>query len=87
MSLDEKTVSLQPAAVAADSPPLDVSEERTIAQKDADITLSFLKQYGEIIESLPSDSEAKLLRKLYVYIMTLLVVLNLMLFVRGAHPL
>ncbi|KKA21767.1 allantoate permease of the major facilitator superfamily [Rasamsonia emersonii CBS 393.64] len=85
MSLqDEKKVP--PDAVASSPPPSppDIAEGKTVSERYADVTLGFVKQYAHTVEPLTPEKEARLLRKLYLSIMTLLLILNLMLFVDKA---
>lgn len=82
MSLqDEKKVP--PDAVASSPPPSppNIAEGKTVSERYADVTLGFVKQYAHTVEPLTPEKEARLLRKLYLSIMTLLLILNLMLFV------
>ncbi len=62
----------------------DATEVRAIEEKYADITLRFVERYGETVTPLTPESEKKLSRKLRLHIMTLVCVINLVLFV--SHP-
>lgn len=80
MSLpNEKKVP--PDTIASSPSPHDIAEGKTVSERYADVTLGFVKQYAHTVEPLTPEKEAKLLRKLYLSIMSLLLVLNLMLFV------
>lgn len=55
--------------------------ESRVAEKDADVTYGLLKQIGDISPELDAHEQKILRRKLYVYLIPLLIVINLMMFV------
>lgn len=58
------------------------SKAKTVAEKNADVTLRLLEKHGDEFGPLTPEAEKKLRRKLYLRVMTLLSAINIMLFVR-----
>jgi hypothetical protein len=60
-----------------------VSEGRPeISEKEADVTYNLIKAAGDHVTALDPPAERRLRRKLYFFLAPLLIVINLMLFVR-----
>lgn len=57
------------------------SKGKTVAEKNADVTLRLLEKHGDEFGPLTPEAEKKLRRKLYLRLMTLLSAINIMLFV------
>jgi len=54
---------------------------KSISERSADVTLRFIKEYGGGVGQLTPEKEKRLRWKLYFHVMTLLILINLMLFV------
>lgn len=54
---------------------------KTIEEKYADVTLRLVEQYGHTVAPLTAEGEKKLNLKLYLHLLSLLLIINLMLFV------
>ena len=52
-------------------------------EKEADVTVSFLRKHEHLVEPLTPEKEAKLKRKLYGYVVVLAMVIDLVLYVRS----
>lgn len=59
----------------------DYSKRPAVEEKNADVTLRLLEEYGDQFGPLTPEAEKKLRRKLYLRIMLLLSAINIMLFV------
>lgn len=57
------------------------SNQKTVQEKNADVTLRLLEEHGDKFGELTPEAEKKLRRKLYLRIMLLLSAINIMLFV------
>jgi len=55
-----------------------------VEEKYADVTLRLVEDYEHTVEPLTPEKETKLKRKLYLHVVLLVLVVNLVLFVR--HP-
>ncbi|OJJ47544.1 hypothetical protein ASPZODRAFT_141133 [Penicilliopsis zonata CBS 506.65] len=54
--------------------------DRVLTEKDTDVTLAFLKLYEHDAEPLSPEEEGRVVRKVHLWILTLVLLINLMLF-------
>lgn len=69
------------AVVAISAPASEAEKTKSISERSADVTLRFIKEYGSSVGQLTPEKEKRLRWKLYFHVMTLLISINLMLFV------
>ncbi|KAJ9309837.1 hypothetical protein DTO217A2_788 [Paecilomyces variotii] len=69
------------AVVAISAPASETGKTKSISERSADVTLRFIKEYGSSAGQLTPEKEKRLRWKLYFHVMTLLILINLMLFI------
>lgn len=55
--------------------------ESRVGEKEADVTYALLKRTGDVHSELDAHAQKVLRRKIYLYLVPLLIVINLMMFV------
>ena len=81
LSKESKTLTTSTA-----SPDESVGQGTIISESNADATLRLIEEYGNTVEPLTPEGEKRLKWKLYTRLISLLLLINLWLFVRVVRP-